>query len=138
MKIETNKLVSDEIDLKFLEKFARKVLSLNGLGIKNPVKLNIPELSIAVVCDAQMKSINKKYRNQNKTTDVLSFEYGEIIICLNQAKKQAKKTKHSLKEELEILLLHGILHLVGHDDQTKNDYNKMIIRQGGIWQEIKS
>lgn len=138
MKIEINKLVSDKIDLKFLEKFAKDILSLDGLGIKNRLKLNIPELSIVIVGDVRMKSINKKYRNKNKTTDVLSFEYGEIIICLNQAKRQAKKEKHLLKEELEILLLHGILHLAGYDDQTQKDFNKMINKQEGIWQKIKS
>ncbi|MFH1129161.1 MAG: rRNA maturation RNase YbeY [Patescibacteria group bacterium] len=129
MKVEINKLVSDKIDLKFLEKFAQKVLKL--------MKLNVVNLSIAIVDDAKMKALNKKYRKKNKTTDVLSFDYGEIIICLNQAKRQAKKEKHSLEQELEMLLLHGILHLAGYDDQTKKDYNKMIIRQGGIWREIK-
>ncbi len=137
MKIEINKLVSDKIDLKFLEKFAKKVFKL--------IKLNISELSIVIIGDARMKSINKKYRHKNKTTDVLAFDYGlqfggqgEIIICLNQAKKQAKELKHSLKKELGMLLLHGILHLAGYNDQTKRDYNKMVIKQGGIWQKIKS
>lgn len=134
MKIEVNKLVSDKIDFKFLEKFAKKVLKL--------VKLNIRELSIVLIGDARMKSINKRYRRQNKTTDVLTFDYGkeqgEIIICLNQTKRQAKKAKHSLNRELEMLLLHGILHLGGYKDQTQKDYNKMIIKQGGIWQKIKS
>jgi len=130
MKIEINKLVPDKIDFEFLEKFAQKVFKL--------VKLNIPELSVAVVCDRRMQGLNKKYRNKNKTTDVLSFDYGEIVICLNQAKRQAKKIKHSIKEELEILLLHGILHLAGYDDQTQKDYNKMIIKQEGIWEKIKS
>jgi probable rRNA maturation factor len=134
MKIEINKLVPDKIDLKFLEKFAKEALKL--------VKLSIRELSIVVVCDARMKLINKKYRKQNKTTDVLTFDYskeqGEIIICLNQAKRQAKKANHSNKEEMEILLLHGILHLAGYKDETKKDFNKMVIKQGGIWQKIKS
>jgi probable rRNA maturation factor len=130
MKIEINKLVPDKIDFKFLEKFAKRILKL--------VKLNIPELSIVIINDARMKSINKKYRNKNKTTDVLSFDYGEVIVCLNQAKRQAKKEKHSTEQELEMLLLHGILHLAEYDDQTQKDYNIMIKKQKEVWEKIKS
>jgi len=130
MKIEINKLVSDKIGFKFLEKFAKKVLKL--------IKLDIPELSVAVVDDKKMIALNKQYKKHNYTTDVLAFDYGEMIICLDQAKRQAKELKHSLKEELEILLIHGILHLSGYDDGTKKDFNKMKIKQEGIWQKIKS
>ena len=132
MKIEINKLVPDKIDLKFLEKFAKKVLKL--------VKLNIHELSIGVVCDARMKSINKKYRKHNKTTDVLTFDYGkeqgEIIICLNQAKRQAKKAKRQHAEEMEMLLLHGILHLKGYDDQTAEEYQTMTKKQNQVLRKL--
>ena len=137
MKIEINNLAKDKIDLKFLEKFAKKVLKL--------VKLNIPELSVAVVGDKEMIKLNKQHRKQNKTTDVLAFDYGlpfggqgEIIICLDRAKRQAKELKHSLKEELSILLIHGMLHLSGYDDATKADFNKMTKKQQEVWQKIKS
>jgi len=130
MKIEINKLVSDKIGFKFLEKFAKRVLKL--------IKLDIPELSVAVVDDKKMIALNKQYKKHNYTTDVLAFDYGEIIICLDQAKRQAKELKHSLKEELEILLIHGILHLSGYDDETKKDFNKMIKKQREVWGKIKS
>ncbi len=130
MKVEINKLVPDKIDFEFLEKFVQKVLKL--------VKLNIPELSVVLVCDARMKSINKKYRNKNKTTDVLSFDYGEVIVCLNQAKRQAKKEKHSIEDELETLLLHGILHLAGYDDQTNDGYGKMVNKQNQVLRKMKN
>jgi rRNA maturation RNase YbeY len=133
MKIETNKLVSDKINLKFLEKFAKKVFKL--------VKLNIPELSIAIVNDARMKALNKKYRHKNKITDVLAFDYGEIIICLNQTKRQAKTLGLSTEQELATLLIHGILHLSGYNDETEQDFNIMNKQQNKIlkevWQEIK-
>jgi len=130
MKIEINKLVPDKIDFKFLEKFAKDILKL--------VKLNIPELSVAITCDRKMQGLNKKYRNKNKVTDVLSFDYGEIVICLNQAKRQAKKAKHSFEQELEILLLHGILHLAGYDDQTNDGYEKMVNKQNQVLRKLKS
>jgi len=129
MKIEINNLAKEKVDLKFLEKFAEKVLRL--------VKLKIPELSVVIVDDARMKSLNKKYLKRNKVTDVLAFDYGEIILCLGQAKKQAKELEHSLKEELSILLIHGMLHLAGYKDETKKDFNKMLKKQKEVCQKIK-
>lgn len=137
IKIEINKLTPEKVEVGFLKRIAEKVLKL--------VKLKIPELSIVLVCDQRMKGLNKKFRKMNRTTDVLAFDYGlpfggqgEIIICLPQARKQAKQLKHSLKEELSILLIHGILHLAGHKDETKKDYNKTIKKQEQIWRKIKS
>ncbi len=115
---------------KFLEKIARKAFKI--LGIK------IPEISIVLVGDAEIRAINKKYRKTNRVTDVLAFDYGEIIICLPQAKRQAKQLGHSLKNELTILLIHGMLHLAGYDDETKKDYNKIVKKQEEIWRKIIS
>ncbi|TSC96374.1 MAG: putative rRNA maturation factor, partial [Parcubacteria group bacterium Athens1014_10] len=57
---------------------------------------------------------------------VLSFEdVKEIIICYPQAKRQAKEKKHSIKKEIEILLIHGLLHLLGYDHQKEKDALKM-------------
>ena len=113
---------------KFLEKIAKKVLKI--LGIK------IPEISIVLLGDAEIRAINKKYRKTNRVTDVLAFDYGEIIICLPQAKRQAKELGHSLKEELATLLIHGILHLAGYNNETKKDFNRMLKRQNKIFKEV--
>ncbi len=114
-----------------MEKFAKRTSKL--------VKLNIPELSVAIVSDKEMIKLNKQYRKRNKTTDVLAFDYGrqfggqgEIIICLPQAKKQAKQLKHSLKKELAILLVHGILHLAGYRDEKKKEHDIMMREQDKI------
>jgi probable rRNA maturation factor len=136
MKIEINKLVPEKIDLGFLKRVAEKTLKL--------MKFNVINLGVVLVDSGRMKDLNKKYRKKDKVTDVLTFDYGhqfggqgEIIICLPQAKKQAQKLGHSLEKELAILLIHGILHLAGYNDETKKDFNKMKIKQEGIWQKIK-
>ena len=113
---------------KFLEKVAEKTLKI--------LKIKIPELSIVLVGDAEIRKLNKKYRKKDKVTDVLAFDYGEIFICVPQAKRQAKELNHSLKEELAILLIHGLLHLAGYDDETKKDYNKMKSQQEQLWAKI--
>lgn len=130
IKLEINNLTKRRVEKRFLEKIARWALKF--------IKIKNPEISVVLVCDAKMKSLNKQYRKRNCVTDVLAFDYGEIVICLDQAKRQAKKLKHSLKEELAILLVHGLLHLAGYNDETKKDFNKMIKKQKGVWQKITS
>ena len=98
--------------------FARKVLLAAGE--------DIGEVSIAFVNDATMRGLNRKFRNKNKTTDVLTFpgeNSCEIVISVDQAKRQARNEKHSLATELRYLLLHGILHGLGHDHET--DHGEM-------------
>jgi len=128
--VEINNLTRVRIDNRFFEKTVTKLAKL--------LKIKLPEISLVFLNDKEMKNLNRKYRKRNRLTDVLSFDYGEILICLPQAKRQAKLLNHSLKDELVILLIHGILHLVGYNDETKKDYNKMSKKQKALWQKITS
>lgn len=95
--------------------FARKVLLASGK--------EIGEISIAFVDDSTMRGLNRKFRNKNKTTDVLTFpgeNACEIVISIDQARRQAQSEKHSLATELRYLLVHGILHGLGYDHETDN------------------
>lgn len=104
---------------------------------------------LSFVSKQQIKKINKKYRKVNKTTDVISFALwdatktiqssllGEIFICFDIAKIQAKQNKWEVKKELCFLFVHGILHLFQYDHLTKEDYDKMIKLQNNILKEIK-
>ncbi len=68
-----------------------------------------------------MRNLNRKFRNKNKTTDVLTFpgeDSCEIVISVDQARRQARDEKHSLATEVRYLLLHGILHGLGYDHET--------------------
>ena len=125
IKFEINNLTRGKIDKKFLKKVAEK--TTKELKLKK-----FDEISIVIVGDKKIKSLNKKYLKRNQVTDVLAFDYGEIFICLPQAKRQAKKMGNILKKELAILLIHGILHLAGYDDKTKIGYNKMVRKQNEI------
>ena len=76
-------------------------------------------VSLVFIGPQVMKRLNFIYRKKNKVTDVLSFEgLNEIFICLIQAKKQSKEHRQTLKQEVALLLVHGILHLLGYDHQT--------------------
>ena len=83
----------------------------------------LEEVSIAFVDDDAMTSLNRKFRHKNKTTDVLTFAgedrfLGDIVISVDQAKRQAADEKHSLATEVRYLILHGILHALGYDHET--------------------
>jgi probable rRNA maturation factor len=93
--------------------FAQRVLRAAGAK-------GIAEVSIAFVDDAAMRALNRKYRRKNTTTDVLTFpgERPDIVISLEQARRQAADEKHSLATEVRYLVLHGLLHALGYDHET--------------------
>ena len=76
------------------------------------------DLSIAFVDDKTMTDLNRRFRRKNRTTDVLTFPGDEIVISIDQARRQAAEEKHALATEVRYLLLHGILHFHGYDHET--------------------
>jgi probable rRNA maturation factor len=82
-------------------------------------------VSIAILPDARVKTLNRRYRGKNAGTDVLSFpgtgeSLGDIAISREIAQKQAKFLRHSLATEFRVLALHGLLHLLGYDHDSDN------------------
>ena len=88
------------------------------------------ELSILLVDNPQIQKLNRLWRKKDRPTDVLAFAQregekadpadpvlGDIVISVEQAKKQAEAQGHSLEKELDILLIHGILHLLGYEHE---------------------
>jgi len=64
-----------------------------------------------------MKRLNRRYRKSDRGTDVLAFETGDIIISIDAAHRQAKGFGSTPSRELKLYLIHGILHLLGYDDE---------------------
>ena len=109
-----------------IAEFVRRVL------IALRVDDNIHEVSIAIVDDDAMRNLNRQFRKKNKTTDVLTFPaddsdadpnapgrpLGDIVISIDQARRQATDQKHSLATEVRYLILHGTLHALGYDHET--------------------
>lgn len=118
MTIDINNLSKDKINLnriKLIVTFFSKKYKLRG------------DISIALIGDKRMKEINKIYRGFDKTTDVLSFEdLNEVIINTRQIKRQAKEFKKTFQSEFDFILVHGLLHLVGFEDNLEKDRLKMI------------
>lgn len=93
------------------------------------------ELNVFVVSPKEMLKINTEFLGHKYITDVITFPYpqtglkgevfGDIIVCFEQARKQAPAAKTSTLLEFLILMVHGALHLVGYDDNTLELRNKM-------------
>jgi probable rRNA maturation factor len=99
---------------RFLNR-ARKLVELEG------------DVELLLTSDAELKRLNRAFRNKNKATDILSFpsppevsqhHAGDLAISLQTAARQAAQFGHTLDEELRILILHGLLHLYGLDHET--------------------
>jgi probable rRNA maturation factor len=112
------------------------------------------EVQVAFVSDADMRTLNKRFRRIDKTTDVLSFgeaiptrdrgvratphiearraqnggrfDLGEILISPKQAEKQARRRRQPVAEEVAVLAAHGVLHLLGYEDETPAGYREML------------
>ena len=115
--IEINNLTSYAIDKKFLRKISEKIFKKEHIKSR----LEKKDLSVALVGQKRIKELNKRYRKKDRPTDVLAFKdnenLGEIIICLAEVRKNAKKFSSSFKKELARVLIHGVLHLLGYDHE---------------------
>ncbi len=103
------------------------------------LKVVAARISIAVVDDAQMTDLHERYRREGGTTDVLTFDFrfdasdddeplileSEIIVCIDEARRQAADRGHDWKTELLLYIVHGVLHLLEHDDQTPDEAARM-------------
>ncbi|MDQ0158660.1 rRNA maturation RNase YbeY [Alkalibacillus salilacus] len=113
------------------------------------------EMSVTIVDDETIKQINADYREKDYATDVISFaleeqgegeldivgddlpvHLGDIVISFDRAKAQANEYDHSLNRELAFLSVHGLLHLIGYDHETKADEKAMFQKQESILQSF--
>ena len=130
MNIEVSGGAIPRLTRRDIATFTRKVLlTLDKLG---RLEDEITDVSIAFVDDEAMKNLNRQFRRRNKTTDVLTFPadetygdpnrrgrpLGDIVICVDQARRQAVTEKHSLATEVRYLIVHGVLHALGYDHET--------------------
>ena len=108
------------------------------------------EVTVLLTNDDQLRTLNNEYRGIDKPTDVLSFEAGEtmpgvkddevylgdIAISVPTAVRQAKEGGHSVKAELQLLTVHGTLHLLGHDHEAPEEKDRMWWAQASILAQL--
>jgi len=87
--------------------------------------------------DNRLLEINKKYLNHTSLTDVVTFDFstnkknieGDVYISIDRIKENAKKYKETFKKELLRIIIHGLLHLIGFLDKTKEEKNTMTLKE---------
>ena len=115
-----------------LSRFATRVQRALGLD---------GEVNISITSNREIQSLNRRYRSQNKPTDVLSFPSaspgmaGDIAISLEIAAENAEELGHPLATEVKILILHGMLHLAGYDHEI--DDGEMHAREVALRQKLR-
>ena len=108
------------------------------------------ELTVALVCDAKMRALNRRFLGGNRPTDVLSFPadpplkrvdrdarfLGDVVIATGVAKRQARASGQPVEIEMRRLALHGLLHILGYDhardDGQMARLERRLLRKGGI------
>ncbi|HOM71842.1 MAG TPA: rRNA maturation RNase YbeY [Armatimonadota bacterium] len=112
-----------------LRKTAQKLLLAQGCP-------ETSEVSVLLTDDAEITVLNRNYLGKDRPTDVISFYQaekpeergdilGDVVISVETAKRQADERRKSLDDELDLLLAHGILHLLGYTDYTEEEARQM-------------
>ncbi|HUB33027.1 MAG TPA: rRNA maturation RNase YbeY [Bryobacteraceae bacterium] len=120
-------LIDPSIQAKFGRALRRQALAAFLAEAADAAKLR-GVVSVLLTGDARIRRLNREYRRKDQPTDVLSFPAaltgddhrlaGDLAISVDTAARQATEAGHSLATELQILVLHGVLHLAGYDHET--------------------
>jgi probable rRNA maturation factor len=130
------------LDLAVLRR--RGAVLLRGLGRARE------ELVLSLVGDAEIRLLNEEYRGRRRATDVLSFSLlegdhgahrgrllGDVVISVDTAARQARQRRRSLDETVTRLLIHGLLHVVGHDHQRADEARAMRSEERRLWRLVR-
>jgi probable rRNA maturation factor len=118
------------------------------VALKHQAAPEDAELTIVLTDDNQLQALNRDYLETDSPTDVLSFPSGEtdpetgcpylgdILLSMPRAANQAKSAEHSLETEAQLLVVHGVLHLMGHDHAEAEEKERMWQAQAEILTQI--
>jgi probable rRNA maturation factor len=122
------------VNVAELEKFADNAVQ-NSLQLHQRQRTDLRKLRkvfVWLISDRRMALLHRKFLGQSGPTDVLTFQHGEIFISVETARRHARAFGNSLVRELNLYIVHGLLHLHGFDDQTPSEAHKMKVAQDKI------
>lgn len=137
ININITKKYSSLVDSSLLERAALTTLEDQKVSSGS-------SLSLVISDDDRLLQLNQQFNNINAPTDVLSFPsdhidpdsnspyLGDVIISFSRAKEQATYAGHSIESELQLLVVHGVLHLLGHDHSDEQEQARMWIVQSRV------
>ncbi|MEA2111154.1 MAG: rRNA maturation RNase YbeY [Campylobacterota bacterium] len=100
--------------------------------------LKVGDIELIITDNQDIKEINREFRSIDKPTDVLSFPYepmpmgpvGSIVISVDYVRNVSKELRHSFEDELSLLFIHGLLHLIGYDHEV--DRGEMRLKEEAV------
>lgn len=147
INISVERNFSVHLKESWLQRIALKTLELEGI-------VSSTEMGLVITDNKTIKKLNRTYRGDDKTTDVLAFymipdtsqepeqsfvgppdgvrHLGEVVISYTQAVKQAQEQGHNVEQELALLIVHGILHLLGYDHELPQENQLMRTKENEI------
>jgi len=153
--MEINVLIDEDLEgnleASWLQSVAQQILVAQGVGAD-------AELGLVIATQQRVQQLNRNYLGRDEPTDVLAFSareevgadlspfvqppdgvlhLGEVIISYPQAVIQAEEHQHSIKKELAILIIHGVLHLLGYEHDKPELERQMRAREGEILSYIE-
>lgn len=112
------------LDRDDLQAFAQRALLL-CLQEKQSRSIKFSEIDVILVSDRRMSQLHHRFMGIDGPTDVITFQHGEIFVSAETAKRQAATYQTSLRHELRLYLVHGLLHLAGYDDRETASRRQM-------------
>ena len=160
MKAPNSKLQAPEklqtSSVQFFNRQRTKKINLGSLkqiiaALFEDLKIESAELGISLVGAKEMAQVNWKFLQHEGSTDVITFDYadgahgvtrptlhGELFVCVDDALQQAKKFKTSWQSEIIRYIVHGVLHLLGHDDVNAKAKRKMKLEENRLLRKLSA
>jgi probable rRNA maturation factor len=114
------------IKIRPLRQFAKRALAASMQEAKLRAGAEFPhEIHVLLISDEKMSSLHQQFLNQTGPTDVITFQHGEIFISVPTARRQAREFGTSLVGEIQLYIVHGLLHLVGFNDLSSRQQRSM-------------
>ena len=125
-----------KIDIAELQGFAERALELSLKSRAGKIRSQkLAHFDVILISDRRMSELHRRFMQIEESTDVITFQHGEVFISVETARRQARAFRTSLNKELHLYLVHGLLHLCGYDDKIPSNARIMRARQARIARE---
>lgn len=139
-EVEVTNLQRIPVDSSWLARAADAALALQPGG-------EHMQISLVLVGSERMRHLNQRFRGIRSVTDVLAFPLsddfvstrdflGEVVVCVEKGKRQASTRGHTLRQELTLLVIHGVLHLLGYEDKERTTGEAMKAREREVLESL--
>lgn len=127
------------VEIEKLEVFANRALPecCRLSAAKRDHVQDLREINVVLVSDRRIAALHRQFMNIAGPTDVLTFQHGEIVISVETAQENAMRFGGATEEEIRLYLVHGLLHLLGFNDQTAREARAMEAAQQRVLKALR-